>query len=127
MNQTNKRPGTVVRLARQMKGQQLRLTVVAVSIVVYVALSIWNPMYSAIVIDHLWQSIQAAARAGMPFAITWNNMGRELVQLTVQYFFTWIFYYLQSYLMASAAESLNLELRGQISRKLNRLPLRFFD
>ena len=53
MNQTNKRPGTVVRLARQMKGQQLRLTVVAVSIVVYVALSIWNPMYSAIVIDHL--------------------------------------------------------------------------
>ena len=79
MNQTNKRPGTVVRLARQMKGQQLRLTVVAVSIVVYVALSIWNPMYSAIVIDHLWQSIQAAARAGTPFAITWNNMGRELV------------------------------------------------
>ena len=127
MNQTNKRPGTVVRLARQMKGQQLRLTVVAVSIVVYVALSIWNPMYSAIVIDHLWQSIQAAARAGTPFAITWNNMGRELVQLTVQYFFTWIFYYLQSYLMASVAESLNLELRGQISRKLNRLPLRFFD
>ena len=127
MNQTNKRPGTVVRLARQMKGQQLRLTVVAVSIVVYVALSIWNPMYSAIAIDHLWQSIQAAARAGTPFAITWNNMGRELVQLTVQYFFTWIFYYLQSYLMASVAESLNLELRGQISRKLNRLPLRFFD
>ena len=127
MNQTNKRPGTVVRLARQMKGQQLRLTVVAVSIVVYVALSIWNPMYSAIVIDHLWQSIQAAAQAGTPFAITWNNMGRELVQLTVQYFFTWIFYYLQSYLMASVAESLNLELRGQISRKLNRLPLRFFD
>ena len=127
MNQTNKRPGTVVRLARQMKGQQLRLTVVAVSIVVYVALSIWNPMYSAIVIDHLWQSIQAAAQAGTPFAITWNNMDRELVQLTVQYFFTWIFYYLQSYLMASVAESLNLELRGQISRKLNRLPLRFFD
>ena len=127
MNQTNKRPGTVVRLARQMKGQQLRLTVVAVSIVVYVALSIWNPMYSALVIDHLWQSIQAAAQAGTPFTITWNNMGRELVQLTVQYFFTWIFYYLQSYLMASVAESLNLELRGQISRKLNRLPLRFFD
>ena len=127
MNQTNKRPGTVVRLARQMKGQQLRLMVVAVSIVVYVALSIWNPMYSAIVIDHLWQSIQAAAQAGTPFAITWNNMDRELVQLTVQYFFTWIFYYLQSYLMASVAESLNLELRGQISRKLNRLPLRFFD
>ena len=41
--------------------------------------------------------------------------------------FTWLFYYLQSYLMANVAESLVLELRSQISRKLNRLPLRFFD
>ena len=54
-------------------------------------------------------------------------MGPELLQLTIQYFFTWIFYYLQSYLMAAVAESLNLELRTQIARKLNRLPLRFFD
>ena len=54
-------------------------------------------------------------------------MGRELIQLSAQYFFTWIFYYLQSYLMANVAESLNLELRNQIARKLNRLPLRFFD
>lgn len=29
--------------------------------------------------------------------------------------------------MASVAESLNLELRNQIARKLNHLPLRFFD
>ena len=54
-------------------------------------------------------------------------MGRELVQLTVQYLFTWLFYYLQSYLMASVAESLVLSLRSQVARKLNRLPLRFFD
>ena len=54
-------------------------------------------------------------------------MGQELTQLSVQYFFTWIFYYLQSCLMANVAENLNLELRSQIVQKLNRLPLRFFD
>lgn len=118
---------TLLRLFSQLKGQQVRLTVVAVSIVIYVGLSIYNPMYSALVIDHLWQSVQAAWKDGTPFSITWDNMGRELVQLSVQYFFTWIFYYLQSYLMANVAESLNLELRNQIARKLNRLPLRFFD
>ena len=117
---------TVVRLFSQLHGQRVRLTVVALSIVIYVALSIWNPMYSAIVIDHLWQSVQAARQAGTPFSVT-GTMGRELVQLTVQYLFTWLFYYLQSYLMANVAESLVLELRSQISRKLNRLPLRFFD
>ena len=117
---------TVVRLFSQLHGQRVRLTVVALSIVIYVALSIWNPMYSAIVIDHLWQSVQAAWQAGTPFSVT-GTMGRELVQLTVQYLFTWLFYYLQSYLMASVAESLVLSLRSQVAQKLNRLPLRFFD
>ena len=48
---------TLFRLFGQIKGQQVRLTIVAVSIVIYVGLSIYNPMYSALVIDHLWQSI----------------------------------------------------------------------
>ena len=123
----NRKQGTVLRLARQLKGQWIRLTVVAVSIVIYVALSIYNPMYSALVVDNLWQSIQAAWNGGYSFSITWDNMGWELTLLAVLYFFTWIFYYLQSYLMASVAESLNLNLRRQIAQKLNRLPLRFFD
>ena len=130
MNQTLKKQGnrsTVARLFSQLKGQRVRLIVVAVSIVIYIALSIYNPMYSAQVIDHLWQSIQAAWNSGTPFSVSWTNMGLELTQLSVQYFFTWIFYYLQSYLMANVAEHLNLELRNQIAQKLNRLPLRFFD
>lgn len=125
MNQKNR--STVVRLFSQLKGQRVRLSVVAVSIVIYIGLSIWNPMYSAHVIDNLWHSVQAAWKSAEPFSITWTNMGRELTQLSAQYFFTWIFYYLQSYLMANVAESLNLELRTQIAHKLNRLPLRFYD
>ena len=122
-----KKQSTVVRLFSQLKGQRIRLAVVAVSIVLYVGLSIYTPMYSALVIDRLWQSIQAAWKHGTSFSITWTNMGQALTRLSVQYFFTWIFYYLQSWLMANVAESLNLELRRQIAHKLNRLPLRFFD
>ena len=55
---------TAVRLLGHLRGQRARLTVVAVSIVAYVALSIWNPMYSAVVIDHLWQQVQAAWQTG---------------------------------------------------------------
>lgn len=129
MNRIRKSRGksTVWRLLGQLKGQRVRLTVVAVSIIIYTALSIWNPMYSAQVIDKMWHNIQTAWNSNMPFLISWNNMGRELLQLSVQYFFTWIFYYLQSYLMADVAETLNLNLRNRIARKLNRLPLRFFD
>lgn len=38
-----------------------------------------------------------------------------------------MFLFFQSYLMASVAENLILKLRRQISNKLNKLPLRFFD
>lgn len=130
MNQTMKKTGsrnTVVRLFSHLQNQHIRLTVVGISIIIYVGLSIWNPMYSAIVIDHLWQSIQAAWESGTAFSITWDNMGRELVQLAVQYFFTWIFYYLRSYLMANVAETLVLHLREEIADKLHHLPLKFFD
>ena len=63
MNQTLKKrkpQSTIVRLFSHLKGQRIRLSVVAVSIVIYVGLSIYTPMYSALVIDHLWQSVQAA-------------------------------------------------------------------
>ena len=67
MNQTTKKQSsqsTVFRLFSQLKGQRVRLTVVALSIVIYIGLSIYNPMYSALVIDRLWQSVQAAWRQG---------------------------------------------------------------
>lgn len=130
MSKDRKTPGgqnTVIRLFGQLRDQRIRLTIVAISIILYVALTIYNPMYSAVVIDRLWQSIREAWNGGTPFYISWDHMGRELFQLTLQYLFTWIFYYLQSYLMANVAESLVLNLRKQVSAKLNRLPLSFFD
>jgi ATP-binding cassette, subfamily B, multidrug efflux pump len=45
----------------------------------------------------------------------------------IQYFFMWLFYFLQSYLMANVADTLVMDLRKQVASKLNRLPLRFFD
>ena len=53
-------------------------------------------------------------------------MGRELFWLAVQYFLMWLFYFLQSYLMANVADMLVMGLRRQVAAKLNRLPLRFF-
>ena len=109
----SKNYSTAARLFGYLHHQKALLTVVVISIILYVGLSIWNPMYSAIVIDHLWESLQAARESGSAFAITWDHMGRELFQLTCQYFFTWIFYYLQSYLMANVAETLVCTLRHE--------------
>ena len=103
--QKKKTPGTAVRLFSNLEGQRVRLGVVAVSIVLYVGLAIWTPMYSAVVVNHLWERVQDCWRTGAPFTFG-GGLGRQLLSLSLQYLATWLFYYLQSYLMASVAESL---------------------
>ena len=119
--------GTTLRLMQQLKSQRTRLSIVGVSIVIYTILSIWAPFRSAKVIDLLWNTIKLSKEQGLPFTIEWNGIGRELTFLSIHYFVLWLFYYMQSYLMANVAENLVLSLRKQISAKLNLLPLRFFD
>ena len=118
---------TVIRLAKLLKPQRARLCIIGAFVILYTILNIYAPFRSAQVVDSIWQSIQAAHEQGVAFKITWDGVGKSLLSLSVLYLLTWIFYYFQSYLMASVADNLTLTLRKQIAEKLNKLPLRFFD
>ena len=118
---------TVVRLWGFMKQQRIRLSIIGISIILYTTLSIYIPFKSANVIDSIWKSIQTAQSEGTAYSITWNIVGKNIFSLSVLYLFTWLFYYLQSFLMASVADTLTMKLREKIGAKLNVLPLRFFD
>ncbi len=54
-------------------------------------------------------------------------MGTVLLQLAGLYLLTSVFSYIQQNTMASVSQTLTLTLRREISEKLNRLPLRYFD
>lgn len=69
--------GTLKRMFSHMKEQRIRLIVVTISIVFYVGLSIWNPMYSAKVVDMLWQSIQKTKGAGNPLCDYLGTYGKR--------------------------------------------------
>lgn len=118
---------TAIRLFGQLKNQRGRLIAVGICIVIYVALSVYTPYYSAGVIDLLFQTIRHAAETGTKFTMAWNPLGKQMLVLGLMYIFTGVFYHWQGYLMASVAERLILTLRRQISRKFHKLPLRFFD
>lgn len=118
---------TAVRLFAQLKNQRLRLVFVGLCILAYVALNVVSPYYSAGVIDLLFKEINAAVEAGVPFVMSWQPLGEQMTVLCLAYLLTAVFYYLQGHLMASVAEKLILTLRMQISGKLNKLPLRYFD
>lgn len=118
---------TICRLWKSMKRQRIRLVIVAVSVIFYTVLSVAAPVYSAGIVDLLWREIRLALENGTRFRVTWGQGGREIMILLGIYTATGILYTFQSFLMASFAERLSLELRTQISRKLDRLPLSFFD
>lgn len=118
---------TALRLLGQLKNQRIRLTFVCICIVFYVILNVYTPYYSAKVIDNLMSSIQAAVETGTGFHMEWHTLGSEMFTLSVMYILLALFYHFQGYMMASVAERLILTLREQISSKLNKLPLRFFD
>ncbi len=118
---------TVKRLWNVMGKQRIRLIIVAVSVLFYTVLSVAAPLYSAGIVDLLWGKIRQAWGEGAAFRVSWESGGREIIILLVIYTVTGSLYTFQSFLMASFAERLSLELRTMISRKLNRLPLSYFD
>lgn len=119
--------GTLKRLWTSVSNQHRRLAVVLISVIFYTVLSIAAPLYSAYIVDLLWAKIQAAFQDGTAFSISWDSGGKDLLFLLLLYLAAGAFYLLQSFLMASFAENLSLRLRNEISQKLSRLPLSFFD
>ena len=118
---------TLKRMWNSVEEQHGRLLVVFVSVIFYTFLSILAPVYSAGIIDLLWVKIQEAAGGGQAFSVTWGSGGKEICILLAIYGAASLFYGLQNFLMASFAERLSLKLRTDISRKLDRLPLSYFD
>lgn len=118
---------TILRFIRSMGKQKWRLTVVFICIAFYTYFTVMAPLYSADVVDLIWNGMKEAMHTAQSFQFTWEFGGRQLFSLLLMFLACGIFYSLQSFLMASFAEKLNLQLRGEISEKLNRLPLSYFD
>ena len=118
---------TLKRLILSIKNEYRRLLIVIISIIFYTILTIIAPLYSAKIIDLLWNSIQASIQNGTTFSITWEQGGMDICILLGIYIVTAILYVLQKFLMTSFSERLSLKLRKQISNKLNVLPLSYFD
>ena len=118
---------TLKRLILSIKDEYKRLAIVIVSVIFYTGLTIAAPVYSAKIIDLLWNAIQNSMANGTTFSITWEQGGFEICILLLIYIVTAIFYILQKFMMTSFSERLSFKLRNEISNKINLLPLSYFD
>lgn len=120
------RPAHALNTARRLwevaAGQRWRLVVSAISTVLYVVGTLAAVSYSALLVDRLWESIQATFAAGKTYTLTLDNGGREVLCYLGIWSLAWVFYATQTLVMASFAERLNLQLREHIADKLALLP-----
>ena len=118
---------TLKRLILSIRDEYKRLAIVLVSVIFYTVLTIVAPLYSAKIIDLLWNAIQNSMANGTTFSITWEQGGLEICILLAIYVATGLLYLLQKFMMTSFSERLSFKLRQEISNKINLLPLSYYD
>ena len=118
---------TVRRFLRSMGKQKIRLLIVLFSVAAYTVFNILAPLYSASAVDLIWNRIKDVRATGEAFHLTWADGGEQILILLLIYASAGIFYILQNFLMASFAERLNCQIRSELSEKLHRLPLAYYD
>ncbi len=119
--------GTAKRLWGAASGERWRLVVAAVAAVGGVVGQLWATAYSGGLVDLLWAKIQTAWQGGAAFGVGWGSGLEEILCYLGIWTFAWGCYSVQIFVMASFAERLNLSVRKQISAKMARLPLSYFD
>jgi ATP-binding cassette, subfamily B, multidrug efflux pump len=119
--------GTLNRLLRYLRPYSLRLSVVILAAVLSTVFSIISPKIMGEATTKLFEGVMQKAQ-GIPGAkIDFPAIGQIILTLIVLYLISALFGYLQQYIMAGVAQRTVYDLRNQVSEKLSRLPLKFFD
>lgn len=115
------------RLLKYLAKQKFKLLAVLITVMVSSALNLVAPLVMGQVIDQLTKGIKESLTTGIKFIVDFNTIGRTVILLLVIYILTSLFIYFGQYLMSGVAQTLTLGLRKELSQKLNRLPLRYYD
>lgn len=107
--------------------QRGKITIVLVSNVIGSLTALAAPMVLAEAIDHIADGISIAIAEGSSFQINLQTMGLFIAALLALYLLNFAFKYLEQYLMAFIAETVCLHMRKDLSNKMGRMPLRFYD
>lgn len=118
---------TTKRLLKYLFQQKTKLFVILATVLVSSALTIAAPLIMGSIINQLADGIKASVLTGIKFQVDITTIGKTILILLGVYVFTALFIYLQQFHMASVAQTLTLGLRKEISQKLNRLPLKYYD
>ncbi|MCC0653131.1 MULTISPECIES: ABC transporter ATP-binding protein [unclassified Clostridioides] len=118
---------TTKRLLKYMKKQKFKLLMIFISVLVSSTLTVLAPMVMGKAIDQLFNGIKTAVQTGTKFSVNFSTMGGIISILLGLYLISAVFIYIQQYIMSGVAQNLVLNMRKDLSDKLNKLPLKYYD
>lgn len=127
MEKANHSIKTSLRLARCLFRQKWKLLLVVFSILASALFEILSPKVLGTAINEIYNGVKNAAVNGAAFRVNYETMGSVLLTLLGLYLLQSVFSFIQQRTMTTVSQRLSLSLRKEISEKLTRLPLRYFD
>lgn len=117
---------TTFRLLRYLLRQRWKFILVIICILACSLFEILSPKVLGMAINDIYEGVKNAVH-GEPFRVSFDTMGTVLLSLLGLYLLQSVFSFIKGRTMATVSQNLTLSLRKEISEKLTKLPLRYFD
>lgn len=119
--------GTLKRLATYLGKYKIALFFVVIAAILSTVFSILSPKILAKAIDHLFEGLVAKSKGIPDAAIDFSAIGKILLLLVGLYVISALFTYIQQIIMVSISQKMIFELRQDVHKKLEKMPLKYFD
>ena len=120
--------GTIITLFKYLRPYNLLLIVVLLTTILSTVFAIVSPVVLGKATDVVVKGVASGGGAkAIATAIDYSALLKILIILLAMYVASWAFSTIQAWIMAVVSQKVIYKLRDEMSRKLDRLPLKYFD
>ncbi|MGO5075450.1 ABC transporter ATP-binding protein [Clostridium sporogenes] len=119
--------GTMKNLGKYIVPYKMSIIFVIVLAIGSAAFSIVGPKILGKATTKLFEGLVQKVAGVKGASIDFDYIGKIIILLLVLYIISAIFSFVQGYIMSSVAQKISYEFRREISKKINRMPIKYFD
>ena len=119
--------GPMKRLVKYLKPYKWSLMLVLVFAIFSTTFNIVGPKILGRATNKLFEGLMAKMMNIPNATIDFNYIGRIAIWLLILYIISAVFAYIQGYIMSKVSQDITYSFRKDITNKINRIPLKYFD
>ena len=118
--------GTMKRLIQYLKPYQVSIIVILALAAISTVFNIFGPKILGKAITRLFEGVMGMI-AGTGTGIDFEYIGRIIILMATLYLISALINYIQGWVMSGITAKITYQFRQDISEKINRMPLKYFD